>query len=78
MPQFDYAATLLGGLPSERCYMVGDNPLTDIAGANAAGWTSVLVKTGMYQDGDDHAAHVAVKDVSEAVAWICEQEGISL
>ena len=57
-------------------YMVGDNPLTDIKGANAAGWVSVLVRTGMYQDGDDHTADVVVDTVTEAVDWILEQEGI--
>jgi len=28
--------------------MVGDNPESDIAGANAAGWGSFLVETGVY------------------------------
>jgi len=29
-------------------YMIGDNPKSDIAGANAKGWTSILVKTGIF------------------------------
>jgi ribonucleotide monophosphatase NagD (HAD superfamily) len=28
--------------------MIGDNPESDIAGANTKGWTSILVKTGVY------------------------------
>jgi ribonucleotide monophosphatase NagD (HAD superfamily) len=27
-----------------NCYMIGDNPRGDIRGANAMGWTSILVK----------------------------------
>ncbi|OBZ66089.1 putative CDP-alcohol phosphatidyltransferase class-I family protein C22A12.08c [Grifola frondosa] len=35
--------------PSDpNIYMVGDNPESDIVGANAAGWTSILVHTGVY------------------------------
>ncbi|ANB15819.1 hypothetical protein AWJ20_3463 [Sugiyamaella lignohabitans] len=34
-------------------YMVGDNPASDILGANGYGWRSVLVRTGVYQDGAD-------------------------
>lgn len=50
--QYDFVETLLqdldpdGAAPVERFYMVGDNPLTDLRGANAAGahWTSILVR----------------------------------
>ena len=42
--------------------MIGDNPETDIRGANDAGdhWTSVLVRTGVFQvraNGDDSKKH---------------------
>ncbi|KAH8044952.1 hypothetical protein JL722_14433 [Aureococcus anophagefferens] len=42
-----------GGL--HRVFMVGDNPLTDIAGAKRAGdpWSSILVESGMWRPGDD-------------------------
>ena len=35
----------------ERFYMVGDNPATDICGANEAGghWRSVLCRSGLWQ-----------------------------
>jgi len=29
-------------------YMIGDNPKSDIAGANAKGWTSILVRSGVF------------------------------
>lgn len=32
--------------------MIGDNPNSDIAGANAKGWTSILVKTGVFKEDD--------------------------
>ena len=31
-------------------YMIGDNPKSDIAGANAKGWTSILVRTGVFDE----------------------------
>jgi ribonucleotide monophosphatase NagD (HAD superfamily) len=51
--------------------------VTDIAGANAAKWDSILVKTGVY----DHRrgapihepTHIA-EDVNEAVNWAIERE----
>ena len=33
-------------------YMIGDNPKSDIAGAIAMGWTSILVKTGCFNPND--------------------------
>jgi ribonucleotide monophosphatase NagD (HAD superfamily) len=30
--------------------MVGDNPETDVAGANKRGWKSLLVRSGVYGD----------------------------
>ncbi len=56
-------------------YGVGDNPLSDICGANSAGpnWRSILVRTGIFQgEGNDDinpADHV-VTDVEEAVDLI--------
>lgn len=34
-------------------FMVGDNPASDITGAQNYGWKSCLVKTGVYRDGDN-------------------------
>ncbi|CCE64951.1 hypothetical protein TPHA_0J01290 [Tetrapisispora phaffii CBS 4417] len=33
-------------------FMVGDNPASDIIGANSYNWNSCLVKTGVYKEGD--------------------------
>lgn len=38
--------------PFSKIFMVGDNPLSDIWGANTAGWDSILVRTGVFQDSD--------------------------
>ncbi|KAI5969178.1 hypothetical protein CANMA_001845 [Candida margitis] len=47
---------LLGSVPSESpftdIYMVGDNPESDIKGANDNGWQSILLRTGVFQDED--------------------------
>lgn len=46
----------LGVRPKEKLvkniYMVGDNPESDIKGGNDYGWETILVKTGVYKDGD--------------------------
>lgn len=39
-------------LPFDKIYMVGDNPASDIKGANDAGWESLLLRTGVYRDQD--------------------------
>lgn len=36
----------------ENVYMVGDNPESDIKGGNDYGWNTILLKTGVYKDGD--------------------------
>ncbi|KAF8200742.1 HAD-like domain-containing protein [Pholiota molesta] len=66
------------GKHTPHIFMVGDNPESDIAGANAASWSSILVKTGVY----DPAMHGApthlpthyAEDVEEAVKWAIDQE----
>ncbi|KAJ2379111.1 hypothetical protein IW150_000376 [Coemansia sp. RSA 2607] len=92
--QYRYAEQLLdqiarsadGGLrdlesvrAARRIYAVGDNPAADIAGANAAGWTSVLVRTGVFtgppgSNDATHPAHMVVENVEDAVNWIVETE----
>lgn len=55
IPTYEYAekvlqqqAKAMGYDKIDRIFGVGDNPKSDIAGANAAGWSSVLVRTGMF------------------------------
>lgn len=62
-------------------YGIGDNPLSDIQGANNAGdeWTSVLVRTGIYDGSKDpeHKPDVTVDGVYEAIKHIYKREGIN-
>ncbi|KAJ7690656.1 HAD-like domain-containing protein, partial [Mycena rosella] len=52
-----------------------DNPESDIAGANAANWKSVLVKTGVFTGGQpSHTPTYIAEDVEEAVSWAIAQE----
>lgn len=37
----------------ENIYMVGDNPQSDIIGGNMYGWNTCLVRTGVFQGGDN-------------------------
>ncbi|KAI2638905.1 HAD-superfamily hydrolase [Hypomontagnella submonticulosa] len=75
-------------LPPDReigtVYMVGDNPESDIVGANEfaspAGiqWRSVLVETGIHSPGAVPTAepfHIA-RNVKEAVEWALGREGV--
>ncbi|KAJ1551230.1 hypothetical protein HK096_002349 [Nowakowskiella sp. JEL0078] len=69
----------VNGEAKKKVYAIGDNPASDIAGANAYGWDSFLVKTGVWnpeQHGREHGATHVVKDVEEAVEKILKQEGV--
>ncbi|KAH8119510.1 HAD hydrolase [Phellopilus nigrolimitatus] len=58
-------------------YMIGDNPESDIAGANAKGWSSVLVNTGVYDPKCGPPAHEPshiAQDVEQAVRWAIDRE----
>jgi len=67
----------------QRVFMVGDNPESDIRGANefqspyGTEWWSVLVKTGVFKAGTvpAHKPKTIVDDVLGAVKWALEQEG---
>jgi HAD superfamily hydrolase (TIGR01458 family) len=49
---FDSALALLG-VTADRAAMVGDDLVNDILGAQAAGLTGILVRTGKYREGDE-------------------------
>ncbi|KAI9031695.1 HAD-like domain-containing protein [Phycomyces nitens] len=69
-----------GGCSDEskpRVYAVGDNPAADIKGANAYGWTSILVRTGVFTEPGNsliYPADAVCKHVEEAVEWAIDQE----
>jgi ribonucleotide monophosphatase NagD (HAD superfamily) len=87
----DYREKMLGGEGEtkspvrklKRVFMVGDNPESDIRGANeyesphGTEWTSVLVKTGVYNAGSqpNYMPKVIVDDVLAAVKWALKEEG---
>ncbi|KAE9408605.1 HAD-superfamily hydrolase [Gymnopus androsaceus JB14] len=83
---YDYARRTLRNLfdkaygPGElpNMYMIGDNPESDIAGANAAHWYSVLVHTGVYDVTlgipPTHLPTKEALDVEEGVRWAIERE----
>ena len=63
--------------------MVGDNPESDIRGANeylspwGSQWLSILVRSGVYRGGEEPAwtPRVVVDDVWDAVRWGLQREG---
>lgn len=85
----EHRAQLLGGLNKttlpklERVFMVGDNPESDIRGANnfespqGTEWTSILVKTGVWREGTTpkYTPKVVADDVLAGVKWALKQQG---
>ncbi|PBP25490.1 hypothetical protein BUE80_DR003626, partial [Diplocarpon rosae] len=82
-----YRTELLSGTskteisPLLKVFMIGDNPESDIRGSNAFDsksksiWSSILVKTGVYQDGTvpSYKPDVIVDDVLEGVKWALKE-----
>ncbi|GME71342.1 unnamed protein product [Ambrosiozyma monospora] len=69
--------------PFKKVYMIGDNPESDILGANNYGWESILLRTGVYKDGDfeknDALARPSVgvfDNVQEGVFEALSQNGL--
>jgi len=65
------ADTLWGTRDISNIYAVGDNPAVDVKGANSQGkpWTSVLVRTGVFQGINCHTnkADISVDNVLDAI-----------
>ena len=62
----------------DTIYMIGDNPRSDIRGANAMGtpWVSVLVRTGNFRgavNDDIDPAQLVVSDAPAAVDHILQR-----
>lgn len=62
-PSRDFFSTAIDGLglPAERVLVVGDNVLTDVAGARLAGCVAVAVRTGSFRESD---------------LWACPADGV--
>lgn len=72
--------------PLRRVYMIGDNPESDIRGANefkpedGTEWKSILVRTGVFQPTEAeptprYTPTVIVDDVVDAIVWALRNEG---
>ncbi|TMW60080.1 hypothetical protein Poli38472_000122 [Pythium oligandrum] len=84
---YAYAEALLNKIagrtasnPLKSIYGIGDNPHADIQGANNAGdhWSSILVRTGIYDGTKDpeHIPDVYADTVFEAIQYIYKNEGL--
>ncbi|KAI2459737.1 hypothetical protein LOY97_003006 [Ophidiomyces ophidiicola] len=62
----------------KNIYMVGDNPQSDIVGGNMYGWNTCLVRTGIFQGGDNDEENPAnfgvFANVLEAVQAAMKKE----
>jgi len=73
-PSFFHAAISGLGADPARTIMIGDDVISDIGGAQRAGLSGLLVRTGKYRPGDEERAdsrpdHVA-DDFPAAVSWL--------
>lgn len=75
--------------PLKRVYMIGDNPESDIRGANefcpedGTEWVSILVRTGVWQETvaerePRFRPRVIVDDVVDAIVWALRNEGVDV
>ncbi|KAL2120153.1 hypothetical protein VTJ04DRAFT_4179 [Mycothermus thermophilus] len=62
----------------DNIYMIGDNPASDIVGGNMYGWNTCLVRTGVFQGGENDEENPAsfgvFPNVWEAVTAACRKE----
>ncbi len=60
------------GLPADHAAMVGDDIVNDVEGAQAAGLTGILVRTGKYREGDllRGTPHVVVDSLADVPALL--------
>lgn len=62
----------------KNIYMIGDNPQSDIVGGNMYGWNTCLVRTGVFQGGDNDKENPAnfgvFNNVLEAVQTALKKE----
>lgn len=81
----NFGKEVMKEVPLEMVYMVGDNPESDIQGANdyeslvGARWVSVLTRTGVFRsrEGEEPTVKpkVIVDDVREGVRWGLRESG---
>ncbi|WFD34104.1 hypothetical protein MCUN1_000936 [Malassezia cuniculi] len=76
---YEYAAGLLKNFAGSdpTVWMIGDNPASDIHGANDYGWSSALVRTGVFRDVEGPPAHkptFIADNVEQAISEILKRE----
>ena len=75
--------------PLRRVYMIGDNPESDIRGANefepadGTEWVPILVRTGVWrptaaEKEPRHRPAAVVDDVVDAIVWALRNEGVEV
>lgn len=75
--------------PIKRVYMIGDNPESDIRGANefepedGTEWKSILVRTGVWsptalESEPRYKPDVIVDSVADAIVWAMKNEGVEI
>ena len=72
--------TLANTFEISKFYMIGDNPNVDILGGRNNGFITILVKTGVFKEGDNdlkNPADFVAEDFDEAIRIIEKNEGIS-
>lgn len=69
--------------PFKKVYMVGDNPESDITGGNNYNWGTILVRTGVYTEGDfernpetSRPSLGIFANVKEGVLYALKQNGL--
>lgn len=81
--QYQFADQVLDAITTENfvgkrsVYAVGDNPAADIQGANGYGWTSILVRTGVFtgkDNSEEFPAQIVCENVEEAVEKVIALE----
>jgi phospholysine phosphohistidine inorganic pyrophosphate phosphatase len=71
-PAFYGTAVEALGLPADQVVMVGDDVLTDVGGAQRAGLTGVLVRTGKFSESDldgDVTPDAVLDSVADLPRW---------
>ncbi|ORZ25916.1 putative mitochondrion protein, partial [Absidia repens] len=64
-------------LVADHIYAIGDNPASDIKGANDYGWKSILVRTGVHTspgNSKEYPADMVCDNVLDAVNWVINEE----
>ncbi|KAI8911657.1 putative mitochondrion protein, partial [Gorgonomyces haynaldii] len=68
---YEYAKRYFDKLGCIQIIAVGDNPQSDIVGAKQFGWKSVLVRTGVWKEGDESGnPDLIVNSIQQAVEVI--------